>query len=386
MTLSAVTVADDLVDQIRNPLKDILQSDFEQTVATQSRQFSQISKGALGRLQSDEEERCGVVEALDADGRAQAGAGGFSTSGVFGEEYYDCETGVRRILDGSFAINRSDAVDAQGIVSFTIQNEKQKADEALNGKFFGGYLSSSSLDGVATGNLRGVGVHAGLYGARKLQSGLFFDYYAAGGVGRHEYDVSFYAPSAPITAEGDYRYGAVYAGAALSGEAVYESVTFRPRVGFDLTYADASDASVSASQLGFTDLGSIQLDAINGSRIFAETIWIFGDKSEDLITGELSLERALEVAPRLYCEQGVGRDERDCGYGGYISFNEHNLSKGSDIAITLDYENNTEGSERFGLDLSYSRDVLNGAGKLATQFGSDASGNATVSQSLSLEF
>ena len=95
---------------------------------------------------------------------------------------------------------------------------------------------------------------------------------------------------------------------------------------------------------------------------------------------------ALEVAPRLCCEQGVGRDERDCGYGGYISFNEHNLSKGSDIAITLDYENNTEGSERFGLDLSYSRDVLNGAGKLATQFGSDASGNATVSQSLSLEF
>ena len=386
LTLSAVTVADDLVDQIRNPLKDILQSDFEQTVATQSRQFSQISKGALGRLQSDEEKRCGVVEALDADGRAQAGAGGFNTSGVFGEEYYDCETGVRRILDGSFAINRSDAVDAQGIVSFTIQNEKQKADEALNGKFFGGYLSSSTLDGVATGNLRGVGVHAGLYGARKLQSGLFFDYYAAGGVGRHKYDVSFYAPSAPITAEGDYRYGAVYAGAALSGEAVYESVTFRPRVGFDLTYADASDASVSASQLGFTDLGSIQLDAINGSRIFAETIWIFGDKSEDLITGELSLERALEVAPRLYCEQGVGRDERDCGYGGYISFNEHNLSKGSDIAITLDYENNTEGSERFGLDLSYSRDVLNGAGKLATQFGIDASGNATVSQSLSLEF
>ena len=48
--------------------------------------------------------------------------------------------------------------------------------------------------------------------------------------------------------------------------------------------------------------------------------------------GELSLERALEVAPRLYCEQGVGRDEHDCGYGGYISFNEHNLSKGSDIA------------------------------------------------------
>ena len=53
LTLSAVTVADDLVDQIRNPLKDILQSDFEQTVATQSRQFSQVSKGALGRLQSD---------------------------------------------------------------------------------------------------------------------------------------------------------------------------------------------------------------------------------------------------------------------------------------------------------------------------------------------
>ena len=388
LALATVTVADDLVDQVRDPLKNILQSDFEQTVATQSRQFSQISKGALDRLQSDEEVRCGIVETLDADGRAQAGAGGFSTSGVFGEEYYDCETGVRRILDGSFAINRSDAVDAQGIVSFTIQHEKQTADEALTGKFFGGYLSSSALDGVATGNLQGVGVYAGLYGARKLQSGLFFDYYAAGGVGRHEYDVSFYAPSALIAAEGDYRYGAVYAGAALSGETVYENVTFRPRVGVDLTYADAIDASVSASQMGFTDLGRIQLDAINGSRIFAETIWIFDQQRAEAAdaAGELSLKRSLEVAPRLYCEQGIGRDENNCGYGGYISFNEHNLSKSSDIAVTLDYENTNSGAERFGLDLSYSRDVFNGAGKLATQFGSDASGNATVSQSLSLEF
>jgi len=75
----------------------------------------------------------------------------------------------------------------------------------------------------------------------------------------------------------------------------------------------------------------------------------------------------------VYCEQGVERDERDCGYGGYV-------------AITLDDETNTEGSERFGLELSYSRDVFNGAGKLAIQFGSDASGNTTVSKSLSLEF
>ncbi|NVK07349.1 MAG: VWA domain-containing protein, partial [Marivivens sp.] len=389
VTLATVNIADDLVDQIRDPLTNILQSDFQQAVATHSRQFGQISKGALGRLQSEEDLRCGDIEALDVDGTAEAGQGAFSTAGTINEDTFNCVTGVRRITKGSFAVNSSPSIDTQGIFTLTVQNEKIVNDTALRGFFYGGYLSSASLDGVATGNINGVGAHVGVYGANELSNGLFFDYYAAGAYGRHDFDLSFYAPTAPIEVLGDYRYGALYAGAALSGEVEYDSVIFRPRAGFNLTYAEASDADVSATQLGITDTGRIELDTIGGTRIFAEAVWTFGEapSSDEAEQGAMDQNmRTFEVAPRIYCTSGVTRDSRDCGYGGYISFNERNDLKGTDIAITFDYESNRERSEYLGLELSYSRDIFDGAGAMVTQFGSDHLGNAALSQSVSLDF
>ena len=387
LTLATVTIADDLVDQVRNPLTEVLQNDFEQTVATQSRQFSQISKGALARLQDDEDLRCGVLEPFDVDGTAEAGINSINTSGTFGEEIYDCAIGVRQIINGSFNFIKSDTIDSQGMFTLSVQNEQKVSEEALRGRFFGGYLSNSYLDDIVTGNVRGFGAHAGLYGAYALKDGLFFDYYAAGGVGQHTYSLSFDTATAPISAEGRYRYGALYAGAALSGETVHESVTLRPRLGIDLSYANASDASVSASQLGLTDMGRIKLDAINGTRFFAETIWTFGDTG-DIEDGSDKLNRqsSFEVAPRVYCEKGLGQDARDCGYGGYISLSEHDMSNGTDFAIKLDYETNNDQAERISFEFSYIKNIFDGAGEIATKVGGDLRGNTALTQSVSLTF
>ena len=387
LTLATVTIADDLVDQVRNPLTEILQNDFEQTVATHSREFSQISKGALARLQDDEDLRCGVVETFDVDGTAEAGINSVNTSGTFGEEIYGCATGVRQIINGSFAFINSDTINSQGMFTFSVQNEKKVSEEKLRGRFFGGYLSNSSLDGNVIGNIRGFGAHTGLYGAYALKDGLFFDYYAAGGVGQHTYSLSFDTAAAPISAEGQYRYGALYAGAALSGETVYESVTWRPRLGIDLSYAKASDASVTASQLGLTDIGRIKLDAVNGARFFAETIWIFGDTSDNEDgSDKLNRQSSFEVAPRVYCETGLGQHTRDCGYGGYISLSEHDVSSGTNFAVKVDYETNNERSDRLGFELSYTKDIFDGAGEIATKVGADHHGNPTLTQSVSLAF
>lgn len=389
VTLATVNIADDLVDQVRDPLTNILQSDFQQTVATQSRQFGQIAKGALDRLRDQEDLPCGEIQALDVDGAADASEGAFNTAGTFNEDVFNCVTGVRKITQGSFAVNSSPSVHTQGIFTMTVQNEKRVEDNALRGFLYGGYLSSASLDGVATGEISGVGGHLGVYGANQLNNGLLADYYAAGSLGRHEFDLSFYAPTAPIQAVGDYSYRALYAGAGLSGELAYDSVMFRPRAGINVAYADASDADVSATQLGITDTGHIELDPVNGTRLFAEAVWVFGEPApEDEVDG-ISTEtftRIFEVAPRVYCERGLGRDTRDCGYGGYISFNEHNERTGSDIAVTLDYESKTKSYTSFGLEFSYSRDVLDDAGSLVTRFGTDHRGNANLSQNLSFAF
>ena len=387
LTLATVTIADDLVDQVRNPLTEVLQNDFEQTVATQSRQFPQISKGALARLQDDEDLRCGVLEPFDVDGTAEAGINSINTSGTFGEEIYDCATGVRQIINGSFNFIKSDTIDSQGMFTLSVQNEQKVSEEALRGTFFGGYLSNSSLDGNVIGNIRGFGAHTGLYGAYALKDGLFFDYYAAGGVGQHTYSLSFDTAAAPISADGQYRYGALYAGAALSGETVYESVTWRPRLGIDLIYAKASDASVTAGQLGLTDIGRIKLDAVNGARFFAETIWIFGDTSDNEDgSDKLNRQSSFEVAPRVYCETGLGQHTRDCGYGGYISLSEHDVSSGTNFAVKVDYEINNERSDRLGFELSYTKDIFDGAGEIATKVGADHHGNPTLTQSVSLAF
>ena len=387
LNLATVTIADDLIDQVRNPLTEVLRNDFEQTVATHSREFSQISKGALARLQDDEDLRCGAVETFDVDGTAEAGINSVNTSGTFGEEIYDCATGARQIIDGSFAFITSDTINSQAMFTLSVQNEKKVSEEKLRGSFFGGYLSNSSLDGNVIGNIRGFGAHTGLYGAYAVKDGLFFDYYAAGGVGQHTYSLSFDTAAAPISAEGQYRYGALYAGAALSDETVYESVTWRPRLGFDLSYAKASDASVTASQLGLTDMGRIELNAVNGARFFAETIWIFGDTGDnDDGSDKLNRQSSFEVAPRVYCETGLGQHTRDCGYGGYISFSKHDLSNGTNFAITVDYETNNERSDRLGFEFSYTKDIFDGVGEIATKVGADHYGNPTLTQSVSLAF
>lgn len=386
LTLASVTVADDLVDQVRTPVTNILQGDFEQTVATQSRQFAQISKSALNRLQNDEDMQCGDGEAFDVDGAADVSGSSFATAGTFDEDFYDCVTKTRRITQGSFALTKSDTIDTQAMLTFTLQKEKEASEGVLNGSFFGGYISRASLDGVATGEIDGIGAHGGLYGAREVQSGLFFDYYAAASIGRHVFDMSIYAPAAPIQVNGDYAYGAVFVGAALSGEAIYDSVTLRPRVGIDLSYADAGDADISASQLGFTDTGRIGLSSIDGTRIFAEPILVFGNRAGQEVSNASGIQRLLELAPRLYCEKGFGQQSHECGFGGYVSFNNYDPNKSSEIAVTFDYENNNEQSERLGLELSYSRDIFDGSGAVATRFGSDHLGNAKISQSLDFEF
>lgn len=153
-----------------------------------------------------------------------------------------------------------------------------------------------------------------------------------------------------------------------------------------MSYANASDADISASQLGFTDTGRIGLSSIDGTRIFAEPILVFGNSAAQDVSDASAIQRSLEFAPRLYCEKGFGRKTHDCGYGGYVAFNNYNPSNGSDIAVTVDYENNKERSERLGLELSYSRDIFDGSGAVATRFGSDHLGNATISQSLDFEF
>jgi hypothetical protein len=265
--------------------------------------------------------------------------------------------------------------------------EIQEASSKLSGFFVGGYGSKTSMSGSSSGSgsIDGVGITAGLYGAREMSNGLFFDYYAAGGVGSHQFDLTFFAPAASINATGDYRYSALYAGMAVSGETVSESVRIRPRVGVDLSYGAASDASVSASQLGLTDTGRIGLERIKGATGYAEAVFSFGSEAGDVAEDVARPVRKFEFAPRLLCARQVGSDTNACGGGAALSFTNTNPLTGSDLGVTFEFEG-TKYGQRSRLGLSYSKSILEGAGSIVSTMGTDAMGNAQLEQTIGIKF
>ncbi|WP_308916680.1 invasin domain 3-containing protein [Jannaschia sp. LMIT008] len=253
--LAAVTVVDDLVDQVRDALSFVLQRDLEGTIGTQSRRFASLSGDALDRLRDGTDDlRCGTQEAFDVDGAAEAGLTHLDTAGVFGTARYDCATGVRTIVGGDFALNHADGLGTQATFNVVRQRERRIGDHALRGWFLSGYASRTRVGGLMDGHIDGLGFALGIYGARALEGGLFVDHYLAGGLGHHRYDLAFADGAGPIGAAGFYSYGAVYAGVALSGEVVRARFTLRPRVGVDLGIAEATTADVTARRGGRTRL------------------------------------------------------------------------------------------------------------------------------------
>ena len=100
-----------------------------------------------------------------------------------------------------------------------------------------------------------MGVNAGIYGANRLHEELFLDYYLGAAAGRHEFDLAFDRSIGTITATGDYRYFAGFAGAALSGELEYGGTTLTPRVGFDYVYTPGAYVDVLAQSGALSEAG-----------------------------------------------------------------------------------------------------------------------------------
>nr|WP_256371866.1 OmpA family protein [Roseivivax sp. THAF40] len=258
---------------------------------------------------------CGVITPFDVAGSAEAGAAGLKTNGTFGGETFDCYTGERRIIRGDFSLSDTDDLGTQAALSATWQFERLVSAEHLRGYFFGLYGSRTNvLSGRADGDITGFGGFGGLYGAKALnQSRVILDYYAAGSIGRHNYDLTF-ADTAPtdIDADGRYDYWALFGGVSVSGEQKYESFTLVPRLGAHLRYASAFDANVTASIPGYSESSELSLEDQSGIRFLGEFDFAFGNlesSSEDQRYTQTTI-----FTPGLYCDAAFGDDqEAVCG-------------------------------------------------------------------------
>lgn len=383
LVLAAVTVTDDLVDQIREPLTEILEDDLKETITTQTKAFSRMAKGALQRLQAGRDLPCGTIEGFDVDGSVQIKDATGAARGTFGRDAYNCVTDTREIIDGTFSLNKTEDTGVQALVQFAWQRERFVSDAELSGYFLGGYFSRTDVRDLGEGTIDGFGVNGGLYGARSFAQGLFLDYYVAGAAGRHRFDIDFDAAAAPITADGQYSYLAGFAGVGVSGERAFDSFVMKPRVGLDLSYAKAGDADVTATQLGLSHDGVIDLDDFSGARATAEIRF----ESLGSPGGAEALAGMMRTAftPRFVCELSSYDNGANCGVGLAFAWERTDAASGLTWGLEVDVEQ-IDDSRRFTFNIKRERPVGNGGGAIVTRLSMPEAETLKLEHGLKLDF
>jgi len=326
---------------------------------------------------------CGEITPFDVDGSAEAGSNGLNTSGVFGSESYNCYTGERQIIRGDFSLSKTDDLGTQAAISATLQRERLVGPDHLSGYFLGLYGSRTNVtSGRADGDITGFGGYGGIYGAKAISDrSLILDYYAAGAMGRHNYDLTFSdTVPADIDANGSYNYWALFGGLSLSGEKQLDKFNLVPRVGAHLRYASAFDANVTASIPGYSESASLSLEDQSGIRFLGELGFEFGD------TGNSSDdERYLEstiFTPGIYCDVAFGSDNGSvCGARIGIEFVRTDALKGTSWGIEADLE--VDSNTKRGSIGAFYEQRLESTGSL--NFGVDMDQTMTPSVSGNLE-
>ncbi|MDU8928721.1 OmpA family protein, partial [Alisedimentitalea sp. MJ-SS2] len=242
---------------------------------------------------------------------AKAKDGTVQVDGRLFSENYDCIRDEWHIVEGSLRYLETDRGQSQSQVNLSYRRERFVDENSIRGWFMGIYNSQNDISYLADGEINGVGVNGGIYGADQMRNGLFLDYYLGFAAGRHQFDLSFSRNIGTIDATGHYSYYAGFAGAAISGDLKFGKVTMTPRIGFNYAYAPGADVDVITDLGGITQMGNLELGSVSGGRLYAE------------IRHEWSLEGGasnIAFTPRLACYKSLSVSALDgeCSFGGSL--------------------------------------------------------------------
>ena len=316
------------------------------------------------------EDSFSLSRTLDAGVTDQGGA----ANGRFVRDQHDCATDSRDVFEGSLSYSDTETGQTQTAINLSYRRERYRGSESVFGYFAGLYGSRSDVTHLANGEVSGLGLNAGIYGANRLQSELFVDYYLGAAAGRHTFDLDFDRDIGTIDATGEYQYAAGFAGAALSGQVDLGDTTLTPRVGFDYVYTPGADVDVVAELGGLSQAGDLELDAISGGRAFAEI------RSDHLIQDG---QANLWLNPRVSCYQSLGSLDGVCGFGGSIGVESTEQDNGLTYSAEIDGEwgeDYTHGS----LSISAAREL--GIGVLSGEAGLGSDGAANIAGQFEVKF
>ncbi len=316
------------------------------------------------------EDSFSLVRSLDA----QIDGEGATADGRFFSDQHECITDRREVFEGSLSYVDTNNGQTQSAINLSYRREQYRGSDSVFGYFVGLYGSKSEVTRRANGEINGVGLNAGIYGANRLDGDLFLDYYLGAAAGRHTFDLAFDRDIGTIDATGNYQYFAGFAGAALSGEVDLGDTTLTPRIGFDYIYTPGADVDVVAELSGLSEAGDLELQAMSGGRIFAEI------RSDHLLEDGAS---NLWINPRVACYQSLGALDGACGFGGSIGIE----SVGDDRDLTYAFELDGEWGDdysRGSISISAARNL--GVGVLSGDASINSNGAAVIGGAYEVSF
>ena len=325
-------------------------------------------------LKDAPQQDCTNSTTTDRAFNATANHQGASMNGGFNREDRRCLDDSWRIIEGSASYASSGAGIEQVMFDVSIRRERFASDNHVSGRFIGAYGSNSTVTGLGEGSILGFGLNAGLYGAHRIGGSMYLDYYLGAAGGRHSFDLDFDRVGGGVNATGAYSYGAIFAGAAMSGEAEALGLTLVPRAGVNLAWSPGGSGTIRAVRGALSDAGDLTIPAVMGARVFAELTF-------DNLLAEGASE--LSFTPRILCDQAIGEDTGGCGYGASVEVSHETRTTGRSYALGLDVEH-VGGSSQGSLSLRYAWPL--GQGVIDGGLDVSTNGEASVQSKFKLEF
>jgi hypothetical protein len=299
---------------------------------------------------------------------------GITVDAELRRETRDCRHDGWNILEGEVSYLSTDQGMSQGMAYLSYRSERFRTQEHLAGRFVGVYATNNDVSGLAAGTIQGLGLNAGLYGARRYESGLSLDYYLGAAVGRHNFDLNFDRSDGVVTADGYYTYLATFAGAAVSGETMIGAYELLPRAGFEGAWSPGGEAEFEASRGSMEQSGILSTGEVVGLRLFGEL------RFDDVLPKRVE---ELAVTLMAFCDRPLEQARNACGAGLSLELTREDEDTGVHYGVRLNAEK-TRASEMLGLQLNYGQPLY--GGELSATSSVGRNGQMTVGANYEFEF
>lgn len=257
---------------------------------------------------------CNVVP-FDVDGSAQASGGAISTQGEFFQQVGNLEGTYCRLFFGDFSVQRdSDTGSSTATLTARVAWERMVSANTLLGRFVGGDIAHSNINGSFTGTQSRFGLTAGGYAVHALGANVFADGFVSFGVGKNNLEMA----DNVLALESDYFTRTATIGGALTGVYALGRSEFRPELAFSYGKTWLGDVDFKGTAYGLTD-DTLRLDAgtVAIANLTLRPEVVFGLDGDSVSESN----SYISFAPRLICERTItSAAVQHCGGGAELGF------------------------------------------------------------------